>query len=153
MFINGLLAQASNLKPTDGNPSYTVADFEELYPQFKGLVPDAAISQYVEMGNACVNKRRYGAMWKTAIGLFIAHFCALYLQSQTEAGSDANSVLAAATNAGLLSGESADGVSYSREIGSITSDLAGWSGFKLTSYGVQFATLAKMAGKGGMYVW
>ena len=92
-------------------------------------------------------------MWHTAIGLFTAHFCVLHLQAQTDAGSDASSVLAAATNAGLLSGESADGVSYSREIGSITSDLSGWAGFKLTAYGVQFATLAKMAGKGGMYVW
>lgn len=153
MFINGILGQAANVKPTEGNPSYTVDDFLALYTQFKGLIPDAAISQYVDMANACVNKKRYGAMWKTAIGLFTAHFCALHLQSQKEAGSDASSVLAAAMNAGLLSSESADGVSYSKEIGSITSDLSGWAGFKLTSYGVQFATIAKMAGKGGMYVW
>lgn len=152
MFINGILAQASNVKPESGS-SYTVNDFLALYPQFKGLIPDTAISQYVEMANACVHPYRYGAMWKTAVGLFTAHFCALHLQAQKDAGSDANSVLAAATNAGLLSGESADGVSYSREIGSITSDLSGWAGFKLTAYGVQFATLAKMAGKGGMYVW
>ncbi len=152
MFINGILAQASNVKP-ESSSSYTVDDFQALYPQFKGLIPDAAISQYVVMANACVNQHRYGAMWHTAIGLFTAHFCALHLQAKKDAGSDASSVLAAATNAGLLSGESADGVSYSREIGSITNDLSGWAGFKLTAYGVQFATLAKMAGKGGMYVW
>ena len=152
MFINGILAQASNVKP-ESSSSYTVDDFQTLYPQFKGLIPDAAISQYVVMANACVNQHRYGAMWHTAIGLVTAHVCALHLQAKKDAGSDASSVLAAATNAGLLSGESADGVSYSREIGSITNDLSGWAGFKLTAYGVQFATLAKMAGKGGMYVW
>ena len=54
MFINGILAQASNVK-SESSSSYTVDDFQALYPQFKGLIPDAVISQYVVMANSCVN--------------------------------------------------------------------------------------------------
>ena len=28
----------------------------------------------------------------------------------------------------------------------------GWAAWKLTTYGTQFATLARMVGKGGMYI-
>lgn len=149
--INGIVGQASNVKP-EGNPAYSENDFLERYPQFENNVPDAIIADYVELGNSCVNYKRFNRMWKTAIGLFIAHFCTLYLQSMQPGGTDAATVVAQASSVGMITGESADGVSYSRD-GSALSDLTGWAAFKTTTYGVQFATLARMAGKGGMYVW
>ncbi len=147
-----LTAQASNIK-TRENPSYTLDDFLAFYPQFAGLVPDVVLSSFVELGQACVARQRFGKMWQLAIGLFIAHFCTLYLQNAADSGTAAADVLNAAQAAGVVTSESADGVSYSMDTSMLSQDLAGWAAFKLTAFGSQFATLARLVGKGGMYVW
>lgn len=147
----GIVSQASNIKKEE-HPEYTKETFLLLYPQFRGMLPDAALDMYVDLGLSCVNYKRFNRMWKAAIGLFIAHFCTLYLQSMQPEGTDASQVLAAASSAGMVTSESADGVSYSRD-GSALNDLNGWAAFKMTTFGVQFATMAKLVGRGGMYVW
>jgi hypothetical protein len=147
----GIVSQASNIKKEE-HPEYTKESFLLLYPQFRGVIPDAALDMYVDLGLSCVNYKRFNRMWKAAIGLFIAHFCTLYLQSMQPEGTDASQVLASASSAGMVTSESADGVSYSRD-GSALNDLNGWAAFKMTTFGVQFATMAKLAGRGGMYVW
>lgn len=148
----GLVSQASNIK-VQPNPSYTKDDFLVFYPQFTGLLPDVVLESFVELAQACVSAQRYGKMWKMAIGLFIAHFCSLYLQSAAEIDTPADAVLAKAQEIGVITTESADGVSYSMDINQIGSDLNGWAAFKLTVFGEQFATIAKLVGKGGIYVW
>lgn len=147
----GIISQASNIKKEE-HPEYTKETFLLMYPQFRGVLPDAALDMYVDLGLSCVNYRRFNRMWKAAIGLFIAHFCTLYLQSMQPEGTDASQVLASASSAGMVTSESADGVSYSRD-GSALNDLNGWAAFKMTTFGVQFATMAKLVGRGGMYVW
>ena len=148
----GIVSQASNIKKEE-HPEYTKETFLLLYPQFRGgVLPDAALDMYVDLGLSCVNYRRFNRMWKAAIGLFIAHFCTLYLQSMQPEGTDASQVLAAASSAGMVTSESADGVSYSRD-GSALNDLNGLAAFKMTTFGVQFAAMAKLVGRGGMYVW
>lgn len=151
MSMIGIVSQASNIKKEE-HPEYTKETFLLLYPQFRGVLPDAALDMYVDLGLSCVNYKRFNRMWKAAIGLFIAHFCTLYLQSMQPEGTDASQVLAAASSAGMVTSESADGVSYSRD-GSALNDLNGWAAFKMTTFGVQFATMAKLVGRGGMYVW
>lgn len=151
MSMIGIVSQASNIKKEE-HPEYTKETFLLLYPQFRGVLPDAALDMYVDLGLSCVNYRRFNRMWKAAIGLFIAHFCTLYLQSMQPEGTDASQVLASASSAGMVTSESADGVSYSRD-GSALNDLNGWAAFKMTTFGVQFATMAKLVGRGGMYVW
>lgn len=148
----GLVSQASNIK-TKANPAYTKDDFLQFYPQFDGLLPDVVLDSFIELGGKCVQEQRYGSMWKLAVGLFVAHFCALWLMSDAETGTPADEVLAKAQEAGVITSESADGVSYNADINVVASDLNGWAGYKLTTYGQQFATIAKLAGKGGMYVW
>ena len=148
----GIVSQASNIK-TKPNPSYTKGDFLKFYPQFTDLLPEEVLEQFIELGQACVSEQRYGKMWKMAIGLFIAHFCSLYMQSTAEAGTPADEVLNKAEQAGIVTSESADGVSYSLDVSQVGSDLNGWAAFKLTTFGQQFATIAKLVGKGGIYVW
>lgn len=149
--INSLIAQASNIK-REGHPAYTAESFLALYPQFTGVIPEEVLKMYVDLGVSCINAERFGKMWKHAVSLFIAHFCTLYMQSMQPEGTAAASVVAAASSAGMVTSESADGVSYSRD-GSALSDLSGWAAFKMTTFGVQFATIARMVGRGGMYVW
>ena len=147
-----LVAAAANIKDGD-NPSYTAADFFKFYPQFTNLVPKVVIDSYLELAHSCVKEARYKGMWKLCIGLFLAHMLTLWLQSSKEAGTPADEVVAACQAAGVVTSESADGVSYSMDFGSVANDLQGWAQFKLTTFGVQFASTARLLGKGGMYVW
>lgn len=150
--LHAVIAQASGIKGPN-NKVYTKENFLAVYPQFDGLMPEAMIDTYVQLGNDCVSERLFGKVWTVAVGLFIAHFCTLYLQSMRGADSDVDDVLAAAAAAGVVTSESADGVSHSMDNSALTNDLNGWAAFKLTTFGVQFASLAKLRGHGGMYIW
>jgi hypothetical protein len=150
--FTGLVAQASNIK-RDNDVQYSKSEFLAYYPQFSNLVPDIVLGGFLELANACVSQDRYGKMWKLAIGLFVAHFCALWLQNISKEGSSTDDVLQSCKPAGIVTSESADGVSYSMDLSLLNNDLNGWAAYKLTTYGVQFATIAKLVGKGGIYVW
>jgi hypothetical protein len=148
-----LIAQAANVRDGD-NPSYTAADFLKYYPQFTDLVPDVVLASFVELAHACVKKARYKTHWWLCFGLFVAHLATLWLQCTPDGDNpSAQAVMAACEAHGVVTSESADGVSYSTDFGSLAGDLSGWAAFKATAFGVQFATTAKMLGKGGMYVW
>lgn len=150
--INGLIAQAANIKRPNSAEDYNLDMFLAAYPQFSGNVPDEILEEYVEMVLGIVNRKRFGAAWKRAIGLYLAHVLTLYLQTAQPEGTETADIVSAASSVGMITGESADGVSYSRD-NSAVSDLAGWADFKTTAYGVQFATLAKLYARGGSYVW
>ena len=149
-----MIAAGSNLR-SGANPPYTLADFRQIYPQFtKELVPDAFLTLYLGLANSCLEEARYHSAWPVAMSLFLAHFATLYLQAQTPEGASAEEVMEAGMMKGLDAGQSADGVSYSVDYGSYNlSDLDGWAQWKLTRFGLEFASLGRLYGKGGMYVW
>lgn len=149
--IHALRAQASNIKRQNSR-EYDDIDFLEFYPQFKEVIPDVVLESYLELTNNVVNEQRFGGMWEMACGLFCAHMLTVWLQGYQEAGTPAASVVAVCSSAGVVTSESADGVSYSLDT-SMLQDLQGWADFKLTRFGVQFAALANRVGHGGMYIW
>jgi hypothetical protein len=164
----GIIAAASNLR-TGENLPYTVEDFYALYPAFgpretpaedpEGeptityLVDPLVIEMYIELAGAVVKEARWHKRWKFAMSLFVAHFLTLYLQSLSDANSTAAQVVAAGQAKGLLSSKSVGDVSVSYDFSAIAQGLDGWAAWNLTTYGQQYATLAKIAGIGGMYVW
>lgn len=164
--FNGIIGDASNIK-TGSNPPFLVADFLEMYPQFSkqsfvsqsqlditpNLVPQTMIKMYIDLANASLNQRRWQSYWQVAMGWFVAHFCTLYLQGIANPNSDANTVLEAGKAKGLNTSESVGDVSVSVDYNLIAQDLNGWAAWKLTIYGQQLATIGKLVGKGGMYVW
>ena len=155
-----MAAAASNIR-TGGNPSYSLAtDFFPSYPQFgpRGsgdqityLVPLPVMQMYADLANASLSMNRWHEMWIVAMGWFVAHFLTLYLQSMA-ANSAAAQVIAAGQSRGLMASKSVGDVSVSYDYNSISQDLDGWAGWKLTAFGVQLATIAKRIGRGGMYV-
>lgn len=163
-----LIAAASNLRSGD-NPPFTLADFYALYPAYgprevpadppatdpviTHLVDPFIIEMYIGLADAVVREARWRKMWKIAMGLFIAHFVTLYLQSVTGESSSAAQVIAAGQARGLMSSKSVGDVSVSYDFSAIANGLEGWAAWNLTSFGQQFGTLARMVGKGGMYVW
>lgn len=143
---------ASNIREGE-NPAYTVDDFRSAMPAYTAeLVPDEIIQGYIDAATAAVREARWHSLWKEGMRLYIAHFVTLYLETP-----DAVASRQQLANAGKLTGnktsKSVAQVSVSYDNGSqATNDLAGWGAWKLTTFGTQFATLAKMVGKGGMLV-
>lgn len=83
--------------------------------------------------------------------LYIAHFLTLYITTP-EAGATKPEILNASKVQGTVSSKSVGQVSVSYDVTQATNDLNGWAAWKNTAYGTQFATLARMLSKGGMYV-
>ncbi len=142
---------AANI-PTGENPEYTISDFRQSMPAFtEEIISDENLQPYIDMASAVVRQARWHSMWKLGMGLFIAHFVTLFL-GMPAAGASADEITGSSKSGGLISSESTGGVSVSYDHSSAASDLTGWGAWKLTDYGIQYATLARMIGKGGMLV-
>ena len=134
------------------NPPYTVADFRAVMPAFSDeIISDESLQTWIELANQIVNIGRWGNLWREGMRLVIAHYATLALQ-QPQAGASAAEVVGAGKIQGSITSKSVGGVSISLDNSSAISDLNGWGTWKLTQYGAQFAQLAKLVGKGGMYV-
>ena len=149
---NKIITEASNLRSGD-NPNYTAETFLALYPQFEGKVPAAFLDMYIGLANASLSYKRYFDAWEMVMGLFIAHFCTLYLQTTAEPDSTAAEILAAGELRGLVSSKSVRDLSVSYDFSTALNGMDEWAGWTTTAYGMQLATLAKLYGKGGMQVW
>ncbi len=159
MNISLIIAGASNIKGGD-NPPFTVEDFKTLYPHFfvvtenetEPLAPMAVIEACIRLADSSVKKSRYHEAWEICMGLFVAHFITLYLQTLSEPNGGANAAAQAGLTKGIISSASVDGVSVSYDLNQSLADLDGWAAWKLTNYGVQLATFAKLFSMGGMYI-
>lgn len=165
---NSIVSKASNIR-TGKNPPYALEDFFISYPAFGPrrvndedtgddfqvdyLIPLEVMEMYLELAHTCVKEARWKKSWKIAIGWFIAHFLTLYLRSMTQADDSAKKVIAAGQAHGLQTSKSAGDLSISYDYSAIAQDLNGWAAWKLTSYGQQLATMGRIVGKGGMYIW
>lgn len=149
----GIIGGASNLR-TGSNPPFTYEDFTATYPQFgEMIIPQDIVQMYIDLAQSCLQESRWRGYWKAAMGWFIAHFCTMHLQGTADPASGAGAVLAAGQAKGLNTSESVDGVSVGMDYSSIAQDLDGWAAWKLTIYGQQLATIGKLIGRGGMYVY
>lgn len=160
--VEALKAVASNIvSGTDG--AYTESMFYEDFPQFRdstkstptGFVPSTLMNVYLKMCNDAVAPERWGEVWRLAAGLYIAHFVTVYLRSNkgNTAGSS-NATKAADTGAmiGIPTSMSLGDASVSYDTSSIMQGTESWGQWNLTSYGQQFASMAKLVAVGGGYV-
>lgn len=150
-WANQVAASASNLRRTEGNPTYAGGDFYEIYPQFQNTVPLTVTNGFIELADTSLSQARWRGAWKTAMGLFVAHHCTLWLQTQAVDDS-VGSVAAAGQNKGAIASKSVGSVSVTYDNGAVNNDLDGWASWKQTVFGTQLATMAKIYGRGGMGV-
>lgn len=149
----GVITQASNVSASQ-NPAYTQADFRADFDQFDQNVPGHIIDNFIAMADATVKESRWFENWRYGMGLFVAHFCTLYMQARGEAlNPTASQVISTATTRGLITSKSVGDVSVSYDINKSLEGLEGWGQWTTTTYGAQFAQFAKMLGKAGIYVW
>jgi len=164
-YVAQVISGASNIKAGD-NPAFTASDFCGFYPQFKNpttgepvvgyseklVIPDAAFNIFLDEANARVQSLRWRSQWKSGMCNYIAHKATLYLAATTNA-TDIPGLIASSAPRAQMSSKAVDGVSVSYDVDSIARDLDGYGDFKATTYGQQFASAAKLLGKGGMMVW
>lgn len=149
-----IVAKAANVHGSDHNPCYTVEYFLSVFPQFSEVVSLEVIGDYICLCSSMLSKDLYGCAWKRAMTLAIAHFLTMDLMTQdTSPNPTVSSVVAKAKGAiGMLTSKSVGDVSASYSTEYLQS-LSSWGTWNLTIYGQQFASLAKLMGKAGMYVW
>ncbi len=157
-FTNGKMAAeipaAANTGSTS-NPDYELSDFTTDFPQFKDVcttIPSSLLQKFLSIANSSLSSSKYGEAWRYCMGLFMAHFCTMFLSS-TKGSSTPQGILAGAQPVMLQSSKSVGDVSESFDTGSATEDFKGFGSLKMTTYGQQLITFAKMAGMGGAYVW
>ncbi len=148
---NGFFAYPDGSNIQQGtNPSYAVSDFLAFYPQFASSPNQSIIQTFISMANASLQQTRWQTGWQFAMSLYVAHFCTLYLQTLTYAPT-AVAVFEAGKAQGVITSESAGDVSYSSDAN--IASVPGWAAWNLTVYGQQLATIGKLMGKGGMFVY
>lgn len=148
-----VVEKASNIQSSLKNPPFSKDEFLAFYPQFTGKVPDIVLEAYIGMANACLSIERWNEQWQVGMSLYVAHFITLYLTTMDDPTAPASKVIAASKGAmGIPASKSVGDVSISYDY-SYLSTVSSWSSWLTTTYGQQFVTLAKLMGKGGMYVY
>lgn len=128
MNIYGIIAAASNVRSSDNNPAYTMDDFLAMYPQFKD-VPEVVRKAWLKMAMNCLQYDRWNDLWEMGMGLYIAHFLTLYLQSSTPEGASTQQIINAGLSRGIATSKSVADMSVGYDFGSVASESAGWGHF------------------------
>lgn len=166
----GLRAQASNLV-CPNTSTYTEQMFFEDFPQFtklvkdepatdpatyhqEGLIPTPMLDIFIAMANAAVLEKRWFSAWRYAMGLFVAHYSTLYLQSYIPASETSVAADAAGSGAviGVVKSATLGDSSVSYDTSAITAATEDWGAWNATTYGQQLVTMARLTAMGGTYV-
>lgn len=163
-YVAQVISGASNIKAGD-NPAFTASDFYGFYPRFKNsteplpagyseglIIPDVVFDIFLQEANARVQKSRWHSQWTGGMCNYIAHKATLYLAA-TSGASDIPGLIASSSPRAVMTSKTVDSVSVSYDVESVARDLDGFGDFKATTYGQQFASTAKLLGKGGMGIW
>lgn len=124
--------------------SFVDADFRAAFPAYKDTIkfPPAQVAFYIALGYKLHNADRWGDLLDFGVMLWVAHSLSLDAQGMG-AG-------VAGTVRGVVTSMSADGLSWSRDIGSAVDPQAGhWN---LSTYGLRWRSLVNMMGAGPLYV-
>jgi len=132
----------------------TATEFTTFYPQFKKIATDHApvVEEYLAQAHNICDEDRWMDMRNEGIRLYTAHKLTLYLKTITAENVPDAQVAAAGDAKGIKTNKTVAGVSVGMAESSATTGIPGYGAFKTTEYGIQFMTMARMVGMGGMYV-
>ena len=142
---------ASGLPTTGGGGTDATISITQITSYASTVnIPQAVLQMYINLASASLTYARWAEYWQMCMGLFVAHFCTLYLRSEGNVGTTAGQVANSGLEKGLTISKAAGDVSMGIEM---LADLEGWGMWRETTYGTQLATLAKVVGMGPSYVW
>lgn len=113
------------------------------------FVPLVVMLMYVFLARISVSQQRYFGMWPQMMALFIAHYCTMYLRSESGPNNTAAQVASSGLERGLIAAKSAGGVSAGIRF---VDGYEAWGAFQETTYGVQFITIARAVNAGPVYI-
>lgn len=126
----------------------TVTAFRLMLPEFSDSVKytDPLVQMWMNVATKLVNAERWGDLTEFGVNLLTAHYVVLAVRTHEQAagGKTPGQVT------GVLTSKSADGLSASYDVSSMTIKDAG--DYNLTTYGIRFAKLARMMGAGPLHV-
>lgn len=125
-----------------------IAQFRQTFPEFGDdtRYPDAVVQIWLTVAKSLVNPLRWCELTDIGVGFVTAHHLALAVRNQKTAAVGGVPGAVAAPQ----SSKSVDKVSASYDTSAVTLDSAGF--WNSTSYGIEYLTLARMMGAGGLQV-
>lgn len=156
----GVRAAASNIGQTQGN--YTAEMFQQDFPQFYTagteetpaacLVPATMLFEIISMANASVQSDKWLESWRYAVGLYVAHYCTLYLRTYAESSATPAQAAASGALVGVVQSATLGDSSVSYDTSALTKGTEDWGDLNATTYGQMLANKAKLIGMAGTLV-
>jgi hypothetical protein len=113
-------------------------------------MPIGVIGMFTLLASACVMWGRYNDTWYFMMSLFIAHYCTLYMRTETTSPNETSSQVASSgLTKGILIHRAAGDVSATSQL------IAGyeqWGAWAETQYGEQFITIGRAVNCGPVWV-
>lgn len=114
------------------------------------LIPVAVLNVFIALAQASVMQARWQDAWSLGMALFIAHYATLWLRSDGDPQTTAGQAVSAGLNRGIVTSKAVGDTSVSYQL---TGETADWGTWNLTTYGQQFASMARVIGAGPMLIW
>lgn len=151
----GVRAAAANIGQTQGN--YTAEMFQQDFPQFyspdgQSLIPATMLSEIISMANASVQPDKWLESWRYAVGLYVAHYCTLYLRTYAESSATPAQAAASGALVGVVQSATLGDSSVSYDTSALTKGTEDWGDLNATTYGQMLANKAKLIGMAGTLV-
>ena len=140
------------------NPEFTIADLKFWMPQFKKYLDtedgQTAFSNLYPIANAKILHSIFGADWKLAMSLCIAHYLTLLaMMEDAPSGSSLSEIAGGQATRGLMSSASVGSFSVSYDIDKTVVDKDEDKWWNLTEFGSQLMALLETKGYGcGIFV-
>lgn len=158
MLLNfeGKRIAASGVAPSERG-AYTVEMFKSDFPQFTGengasLVPAGMLDNFIARVNDTILPGRWGVDWRYAAGLFMAHYCAMYLKTYAPSSGSTTAAANGADQVGIVKSATMGDTSVSYDASAITAGTEKWGAWNATVYGSQLITMARLAGIAGSFI-
>ena len=142
---------------TGASGTYTKEVFLTEYPEFTdghgaSILPDSYITKVVDTANDTVRPEIWGSEYPLAVGLFVAHYCAMRLQTYATSGT-ASTTAGRAQATGVVKSATMGDTSVSYDNSAVTAGIEKSGTWSETKYGSQYITMAQKYGlAGGFYV-
>lgn len=114
------------------------------------LIPLVVMLAYIALASSCLVQARWLDGWTVAMGLFVAHFLTLYAQSDGTPNSNIGMIAAQGLSTGITVAKAVGDVSRNYQA---VEGITDWGAWNLTSYGQQFATMARLVGSGPLFLF
>lgn len=151
----GVRAMASNI--STGQGTYTAEMFQQDFPQFYNaegecLVPAAMLTLFINRANNAITPDKWLDTWQYAAGLYVAHYCTMYLSTYTPNSETASQAAATGALTGVIKSATLGDSSVTYTTDALTKATEEWGSLNATKYGQMLATEARLIGMGGTYV-